>query len=84
MSVASPMKCEALVLFDVNVCYTYTQHVRLHPLEAKKPDLTLFTIETQPSFFLPSNTFLNRTHLSVFGVPPSRSARPQIHGNRGQ
>ena len=35
-SVASPMKCEALVLFDVNVCYTYTQHVRLHPLETKK------------------------------------------------
>ena len=50
----------------------------------KKPDLTLFTIETQPSFFFPSNTFLCRTHLSVFGVPPSRSARPQIHGNRGQ
>ena len=36
MSVASPMKCEALVLFDVNVCYTYTQHVRLHPLETQK------------------------------------------------
>ena len=53
-------------------------------LKPKKPDLTLFTIETQPSFFLPSNTFLHRTHLSVFGVPPSRSARPQIHGNRGQ
>ena len=26
-------------------------------LKPNKPDLTLFTIETQPSFFLPSNTF---------------------------
>ena len=53
-------------------------------LKTRKPDRTLFTVETQPSFFNPSHTFLCRTHLSVFGVPPSRSARPQIHGNRGQ
>ena len=38
-SVASPMmKCESLVLFDVDVCCTHTQHVRLHHLEKKKPD----------------------------------------------
>ena len=53
-------------------------------LKAEKPDPTLLTIETQPSFFSASHPFLCRTHLSVFGVPPSRSARPQIQGNRGQ
>ena len=64
--------------------HLYTTRTTSPSWNHKKPDLTLFTIETQPSFFLPSNTFLYRTHLSVFGVPPSRSARPQIHGNRGQ
>ena len=53
-------------------------------LKTRKPDQTLFAIETQPSFFFPSHAVLCRTHLSVFGVPPSRSARPQIHGNRGE
>ena len=83
-SVASPMmKCESLVLFDVDVCYTHTQHVRLHHLENKKKLTQANSLHNRNStLFLLSH--LCRTHLSVFGVPPSRSACPQIHGNRRQ
>ena len=64
--------------------HPYTTRTTSPSWKQKEPDLTLFTIETLRPFFFPSHTFLCRTHLSVFGVPPSRSARPQIHGNRGQ
>ena len=84
-SVASPMKCEALVLFWREcLLHLYTTRTTSPSWNQKKTRPNSVHNRTQPSFFLPSNTFLYRTHLSVFGVPPSRSAHPQIHGNRGQ
>ena len=64
MSVASPMKCEALVLFDVNVCYTYTQHVQLHPLETQKTRPN--SVHNRNStLFLPSQQYLSLQDASV-------------------
>ena len=70
-SVGSPIKCEAMVLLTW-MAATPIHPTRLHSLENKrKPDPSLLTMETLPSFFFPSRPFLCRTHLSVFCLPPS-------------
>ena len=72
------------IYLSIYLCYTHTQHVRLHHLENKKNRPNSVHNRNSTLFHSQLCTFLCRTHLSVFGVPPSRSARPQIHGNRGQ
>ena len=83
-SVASPIKGEARVLFDVDVCLTYTQHGRLHHLENHKTR-PKSVHNRNSTLFLISQPCLSLQDASVsFWRANSRCARPQIHGNRGE